>query len=108
MGDLNARSTLLWSGESRENSAGKLFFEILTFENMEQLIYEPTHFPNDEVETSLGLLIASNASSIVDHGGLPSLDTHCKRQIIHAKINFHVPLPLNISIKIWIMRPVIH
>ena len=77
-GDLNARSPLLWSGEQDENQAGKQLAELITLENMDQLIDEPTHMPSERTSTCIDVIITSNPSAIIDHGVLPSLDSRCK------------------------------
>ncbi|MCH2389802.1 MAG: hypothetical protein MK234_03870 [Nitrospinales bacterium] len=100
-GDLNARSPLLWSGEQDENLAGKQLAELITMENMDQIIDEPTHMPSDTTSTCIDLIITSNPSAIIDHGVLPSLDSRCKHQIIYSQINFHVPPPPKYKRTIW-------
>ena len=70
-GGLNARSPLLWSGETCENSAGKKLSEILIMENMDQIIDEATHHPTDGIETCIDLMITNNPSAVVDHGVSP-------------------------------------
>ena len=92
-GDLNARSPLLWSGEQDENLAGKKLAEMITLDNMQQIIDEPTHRPSDSTATCIDLIVTSNPSAIIDHGVLPSLDPRCKHQIIYSQINFHIPPP---------------
>ena len=100
-GDLNARSPLLWSGEQDENLAGKQLAELITLENMDQIIDEPTHMPSDRTSTCIDVIITSNPSAIIDHGVLPSLDSRCKHQIIYSQINFHVPPPPKYKRTIW-------
>ena len=100
-GDLNARSPVLWSGELDENLAGKKLAELITLENMEQILDEPTHMPSDTTSTCIDLIITSNPSAIIDHGVLPSLDPRCKHQIIYSQINFHVPPPPKYKRTIW-------
>jgi len=100
-GDINARSPLLWSGETDENLAGKELSEILTFENLENIIDEPTHLPTDRTATCIDLIITSNPSAIVDHGVSPSLDPRCKHQIIYSLINFHIPPPPKYKRVLW-------
>ena len=107
-GDFNARSPLLWSGELDENLAGKKLADLITLDNMQQIIDEPTHMPSDTTATCIDLIVTSNPSAIIDHGVLPSLDPKCKHQIIYSKINFHVPPPLlNINAPFGTTRPVI-
>ena len=75
-GDMNARSPLLWSGETVENLSGQELSEILTLENLENIIEEPTHLPNEDTQTCLDLIITSSPQAIiVDHGDLPSKDS---------------------------------
>jgi len=100
-GDLNARSPLLWSGEQDENQAGKQLAELITLENMDQIIDEPTHMPSERTSTCIDVIITSNPSAIIDHGVLPSLDSRCKHQIIFSQINFHVPPPPKYKRTIW-------
>ena len=76
-GDFNARSPLLWSGESCENLAGKLLSDFTTLNGFEQLIDEPTHFPMGNIETCIDLILSNNETAFSDIGVLPSLDTHC-------------------------------
>ena len=100
-GDFNARSPVLWSGDPDENPAGKLLADLVTFENLEQIIDEPTHLPSVNTSTCIDLVLTSNPSAIVDHGVLPSLDPRCKHQIIFSQINFHVPPPPKYKRTIW-------
>ena len=90
-GDLNARSPLFWSGESCKNEAGKALFEFCLSKGFEQLIDEPTHLPNENIETCIDLLLVNNCSLIIDSGVIPSPDPMCKHQIVKGKINMHVP-----------------
>ena len=100
-GDINARSPLIWSGESTENLAGEKLAELITLESLSQIIEEPTHFANENSQTCIDLIITSNPSSIIDHGVLPSLDDKCKHQIIHAQINFRIPAPPKYKRVVW-------
>ena len=100
-GDFNARSPVLWSGDPDENPAGKLLADLVTLENLEQIIDEPTHLPSENTSTCIDLVMTSNPSAIVDHGVLPSLDPRCKHQIIFSQINFHVPPPPKYKRTIW-------
>ena len=100
-GDFNARSPILWSGDPDENPAGKLLAELVTLENMEQIIDEPTHLPSLSTSTCIDLVVTSNPSAIVDHGVLPSLDPRCKHQVIYSQVNFHVPPPPKYKRTIW-------
>ena len=100
-GDMNARSPLLWSGETVENLAGQELSEILTLENLENIIEEPTHLPNEDTQTCLDLIITSSPQAIVDHGVLPSKDPKCKHQIVYSKINFHIPPPPKYNRVLW-------
>ena len=100
-GDFNARSPLLWSGDSIENSSGKLLVDFCISNCFEQLIDQPTHLPNENTETCIDLLLTNNSSSIVDSGVIPSPDPACKHQIVGGKINLHVPPPPKYKRRIW-------
>ena len=89
---------LLWSGESCNNLAGKLL-SVFTTNGFEQLIDEPTHFPMGNIETCIDLILSNNETAFSDIGVLPSIDTHCKHQIVFGKTN--VPAPPIYRSKIW-------
>ena len=93
MGDLNARSPMIWSRETKEELAGKMVSDVMNLNGFEQQIDEPTHLPSGEVATCIDLLYTNQPSLLTDCGVLPSLDSKCKHQLVYGKVNFHIPCP---------------
>ena len=100
-GDFNARSPLFWSDERHEIMPGEKLSNFMLLNCFEQLISEPTHFPRDDIETCIDLILTDKPSSFVDSGVIPSPDPRCKHQVIHGTINFTVPSPPPYKRKIW-------
>ena len=100
-GDYNARSPLLWDEEQTESAAGKKLSDFMMLNNLDQLIDEPTHFPRENIATCIDLIFTNQPSSFVDVGVFSSLDTCCKHDIIHGKLNFGVPPPPPYKRHIW-------
>ena len=100
-GDLNARSTQFWSEETSENMAGKKLADLANEFNFTQLINEPTHIPRDNIQTCIDLILTDDKFAIIDSGVIPSLDSMCKHQIVHGKIDFHIPSPPKYTRQIW-------
>ena len=100
-GDFNARSPLFWSEERHENMPGEKLSNFMLLNCLEQLIAEPTHFPRDDIETCIDLILTDKPASFVDSGVIPSPDPRCKHQIIHGTINFSVPSPPPYRRNIW-------
>ena len=100
-GDFNARSPLFWSDERHETMPGEKLSNFMLLNCFEQLISEPTHFPRDDIETCIDLILTDKPSSFVDSGVIPSPDPRCKHQVIHGTINFSVPSPPPYKRKIW-------
>ena len=100
-GDFNARSPLFWDNELVENPPGKNLGNFMVLNGMEQIINEPTHFPRDEIETCLDLIMTNRPTSIVHSGVIPSPDPRCKHQVVNATINFSVPCPPPYKRTLW-------
>ena len=90
-GDFNARSQILWDGETTDNSAGKQMADFCISNNYEQIIDEPTHLPDEGADTCIDFILTKKSSAFVDCGILRSPDPACKHQIVQGKINLHVP-----------------
>ena len=100
-GDFNARSPLFWADEQDETAAGKNLSDFMLLNCFEQLINEPTHFPRDEIETCIDLILTDKPNALVHSGVIPSPDPRCKHHIINGTINFSVPSPPPYKRKIW-------
>lgn len=92
-GDFNARSPLFCDQESQENTPGRKISDFMLLNRMEQLINEPTHFPRDDIETCIDLILTDQPNLFVHSGVIQSPDPRCKHQIINGKINFSIPCP---------------
>ena len=68
---------------------------------MEELINEPTHFPDNKNATCIDLILTDQPNVFEDSGVMASLDDHCKHQIIFGKLNFNTPSPPPDKRKIW-------
>ena len=101
LGDLNARSPLIWSGESKEDMAGKMVSDLMNINGFEQQINEPTHLPSEDISTCIDVIYTNQPYLLTDCGVLPSLDPKCKHQLVYGKINFHIPCPPKYKRKIY-------
>ena len=100
-GDFNCRSPLLWKDENMEKREGRILAEFCTQNNVEQMIESATHFPRENIETCIDLILTNQPFYMVDKGVLPSPDASLKHQIIYGKINFSIPSPPPYKRKIW-------
>ena len=55
--DLNASSPLFWDQEADETLPSRKLSELMLLNRMDQIIDEPTHFPRDNTETCIDLLL---------------------------------------------------
>ena len=99
-GDFNAKSPLLWEGDS-ENRQGRLLNNFLISNNLEQLISEPTHVRDDGSQSCIDSICTDQPFLFTETGVLSSLDHHSKHHIIHGTINISVPRPPLFKRKIW-------
>ena len=99
-GDFNARSPVFWEDDI-ENHEGALLNNLLTSNNLEQLICEPTHIRDDGSQSCIDLIFTDQSSIFIETGVLPSLDSHSKHNIIQGKINVNIPHPPPYKRKIW-------
>ena len=100
-GDFNARSPLFWQDETIENSLGKKLSDLMLFNQMDQIINEPTHFPRDNIGTCIDLIMTNQPNLFVHSGVIQSPDPMCKHQIIHGIINLTFPCPPPYKRKFW-------
>ena len=73
-GDFNARSPLFWSEEQHETMPGEKLSNFMLLNCFEQLINEPIHFPREDIETCLDLILTDKPTCFVDSGVIPSPD----------------------------------
>ena len=100
-GDFNARSPLFWQDETLENSLGKKLSDLMLFNQMDQIINEPTHFPRENIGTCIDLIMTNQPNLFVHSGVIQSPDPMCKHQIIHGIINLTFPCPPPYKRKFW-------
>ena len=100
-GDFNARSPLFWDQEAEDTLPGRKLSELLLLNRMDQIIDEPTHFPCDNIETCIDLILTDQPNFFVHGGVIQSPDPRCKHQIINGKINFAIPCPPPYKRKLW-------
>ena len=100
-GDFNARSPLFWQDETIENSLGKKLSDLVLFNQMDQIINEPTPFPRDNIGTCIDLIMTNQPNLFVHSGVIQSPDPMCKHQIIHGIINLTFPCPPPYKRKFW-------
>ena len=100
-GDFNARSPLFWDQEADETLPGRKLSELMLLNRMDQIIDEPTHFPRDNIETCIDLVLTDQPNFVVHSGVIQSPDPRCKHQIINGKINFTIPCPPPYKRKLW-------
>ena len=101
MGDMNARSPIIWSGESKEELAGKMVSNLMNLNNFQQQIDEPTHLPSGDIATCIDVIYTNQPYLLTDCGVLPSPDPKCKHQLIYGKVNFHIPCPPKYKRKVY-------
>ena len=101
MGDMNARSPMIWSGESKEELAGKMVSNLMNLNNFQQQIDEPTHLPSGDIATCIDVIYTNQPYLLTDCGVLPSPDPKCKHQLIYGKVNFHIPCPPKYKRKVY-------
>ena len=80
---------------------GRLFNEFLISNNLEQLIYEPTHLRDEGSQSCIDLICTDQPFFFTETGVLPSLDTHSKHNIVHGTLNINIPCPPPYKRKIW-------
>ena len=100
-GDFNARSPLFWHEETIENSFGKKLSNFMLFNQMDQIIHEPTHFPRENIETCIDLILTDQPNLFVHSSVIQSPDSNCKHHIINGIINFSIPCPPPYKRKLW-------
>ena len=100
-GDFNARSPLFWREETIENSFGKKLSNFMLFNQMDQIIQEPTHFPRENIETCIDLILTDQPNLFVHSSVIQSPDSNCKHHIINGTINFSIPCPPPYKRKLW-------
>ena len=100
-GDFNARSPLFWQEETIENSFGKKLSNFMLFNQMDQIIHEPTHFPRENIETCIDLILTDQPNLFVHSSVIQSPDSSCKHHIINGTINFSIPCPPPYKRKLW-------
>ena len=102
-GDFNARSPIFWEGDN-ENYKGGLLNNLLTSNNLEQLICEPTHIRDGGSQSCIDLIITDQPYMFTETGVLPSLDLHSKHNIIHGALNVNIPHPPPYKRKICVYK----
>ena len=90
-GDFNARSPLFWDQEDDETLPGRKLSELMLLNRMDQIIDEPTHFPRDNIEPCIDLVLTDQPNFVVHSGVIQSPDPRCKHQIINGTINVTIP-----------------
>ena len=73
----------------------------MLFNQMDQIINEPTHFPRENIETCIDLILTNQPNLFVHSGVIQSPDLNCKHQIIHGTLNFSIPCPPPYKRKLW-------
>ena len=74
----------------------------MLFNQMDQIMDEATHFPRDNIETCLDLILTDQPNLFVHSGVIQSPDPNCKHQIINGKINFSIPCPPPYKLKLGV------
>ena len=92
-GDFNARSSYS-SGDDADTREDQILSEMSIFNNLEQLICEPTHIRDDGSQFCIDLIFT-------DVQIIPRSEKQSKHLIVHGKINFSVPSPPPYKRKIW-------
>ena len=73
----------------------------MLFNQMEQTIHEPTHFPRENIETCIDLIMTDQPNLLVHSGVIQSPDSNCKHQIINDTLNLSFPCPPPYKRKLW-------
>ena len=94
-------SLLFWDDETVENAAGKKLSDFMILNSLEQIINEPTYFPQGEIATCIDLLFTDQANAFSNSGVIPSPDPKCKHHLIYGNINFYVPCPPPYKHIVW-------
>ena len=81
--------------------AGKKLSDFMLLNSMEQMINEATHYPRDNIETCIDLVLTDKPTAFVHSEVIPSPDPRCKHQIVNGTINFSVPSPPPYKRKLW-------
>ena len=89
-GDFNAHCQNWWiDGDS--NQEGIALDNLFSSLGLIQTIHEPTNFETNKNPSCIDLIFCDQPNLIMDYGVHPSLDTFCKHQIIHCKLNLRIP-----------------
>ena len=99
IGDFNCRQKEWWVGDT-DDTQGNLLNEIVTSENLSQLVNEPTHIVGPS-RSCIDLVITDQPNLINDCHILPSLHTRCHHQINHVEISIINPPPPPYIRRIW-------
>ena len=102
-GDFNCRSPQWWSDdENTPLPQGTALDELMETNNVYQLIDEPTNVRTQGM-SCIDLIVTDQPNMFVEYGVHPSLDPHCKHQIIFGKINVSLPSPPPYKRTIWLL-----
>ena len=99
LGDFNCHQKEWWAGDN-DDTEGNLLNEIITDENLSQLVTEPTHIIGTH-RSCLDLVFTDQPNLVNDCRILPSLHTRSHHQLNHVEINISNPPPPPYNRRIW-------
>ena len=99
VGDLNCHQKKWWVDDIND-TPGDLLNEVITSENLFQMVNEPTHIVGAH-RSCIDLVITDQPNLVNDCGILPSLHTRCHHQINNVEINLLNPPPPPYIRRIW-------
>ena len=97
--DMNCHQQEWWAGDN-DDTQGNLLNEIITSENLFQLVNEPTHIVGPH-RSCIDLVITDQPNLVNNCSVLPSLHTSCHHQINHVELNISNPPPPSYIRRIW-------
>ena len=77
-GDFNARLPLFWDQEAEDTLRGRKLSDLMLLNRMDQIIDKSTHFPFDNIETCIELILTDQSNFFVHSGVIQSPDHRCR------------------------------
>ena len=98
-GDFNARCSRWWKNYIT-NSTGQEIDSLTSSAGHRQIIDKPTHVINNSM-SCIDLIFCTNKNVISNYGADVSMFKKCHHNIIHGKIDIHVPHPPVYVREVW-------
>ena len=98
-GDLDARCSRWWKNNTT-NLTGQEIDSLTSSAGYKQIIDKPTHVIDNSM-SCIDLIFCTDQNAISNYGIDVSMFKKCHHNIIHGKIDIHVPLPPAYVCDVW-------